>query len=256
MPKIGYADPPAGDGDASEPAPKEWGIAVTPYLWLTGFDFTANGLGLERSVSDVASMANGVFMFNAGLRWRRLYTAVDGIFVDFGNDSQVGDRLDIYAGLKLEMYTLKAGVKVLDTTSRQEGSGWRLFANAGARYWDMEPTFSYTYHPILPGQEDESGSGSLSEQWWDPILGAAGLWLASRTVQFEFSGHVGGFGIGNSSTFTWDLNGLASFIVWRHIALHAGYRVLETDRTTGEGDTEINTKLHMNGLIVGASFFY
>lgn len=254
VPGSGHADSPAGA--TNDPAPKDWGIVVTPYLWLTGFDLSANGLGLEKSFSDIASVADGVFMFDVAGRWRWLFVAVDGIFVDFGNSSQLGDRLDLESGLKQQIFTLQAGVKLIDTISRQETNGWMLTANAGARYWDMEPTISYTYHPILPIFDDESGSSTFPGQWWDPILGAAGIWRASRIVQFEFAGHFGGFGVGNSSTFTWDLSGLASFIVWRHIAIKTGYHVLSSDRTTGEGDDEINTKLHMNGLIVGVSFFY
>ena len=254
IPEIGHAGSPAGADN--EPAPKDWELSVTPYLWLTGFNFTANGVGLERSFSDIASMVNGVFMLNAAARWRWLYASFDGIAFDIGSSQQVGSQLDFEFGLKQEIYTLLAGVKLIDTISLQEHNGWMLTVNAGARYWDMEPTVSYTYDPNQPGLEDETGSGSFSHQWWDPILGAAGTWRASRVVQFEFTGHIGGFGIGNSSTFTWDLGGLAAFTVWRHIAIHAGYQVLSTDRTTGEGDNEINTKLSLSGLIAGVRFFY
>ena len=78
--------------------------------------------------------------------------------------------------------------------------------------------------------------------------------MAPTPTGFSVRATGGGFGIGDASTFLWDGEFTALFRVSRRFLVSAGYRQFRYERTDGEGDEEVDTKVSVIGPQVGFSF--
>ncbi|MEJ2504178.1 MAG: hypothetical protein P8177_12850, partial [Gemmatimonadota bacterium] len=83
--------------------------------------------------------------------------------------------------------------------------------------------------------------------------GVLAHWPVTPAVGFTARGTVGGFGIGNASSYLWDAEAAATFRLGPRFLLSAGYRTFRYDREDGEGDDRITQNVNVAGLIVGLS---
>ena len=88
------------------------------------------------------------------------------------------------------------------------------------------------------------------------MLGVKARILLSRSVLLGLSLRGGGFGIGNASTYSWDFAYINTFKASNLISVTAGFRSFQYKRTDGEGDSEVETKVHVLGPLVGVSFVF
>ena len=65
---------------------------------------------------------------------------------------------------------------------------------------------------------------------------------------------VGGFGIGDSSKFSYNFTYINTFKVHKNIAINAGFRSFRYKRLDGEGTEEIQTKVGVLGPLLGVTF--
>lgn len=95
-------------------------------------------------------------------------------------------------------------------------------------------------------------SGSSSKTWYDPILIARLATDIKDKWLFQFSGDVGGFGIG--SDLTWQLQGYAGYRFSKVLQLTAGYRVLSINYKSGEGSEEFIFNMKEFGPVIRLGF--
>jgi len=129
--------------------------------------------------------------------------------------------------------------------------GWALEVNAGAKHWRNDIAMEYAIYvgdppPVL---EDKF---ETSQAWWDPMLGGNARIILSRKVMLTIYASGGGFGIGDSSDFTYDFMYLNTFKVSKLLAVDAGFRSFRYDRTA-DG---LTTKVAVTGPFVGVSFVF
>jgi hypothetical protein len=90
------------------------------------------------------------------------------------------------------------------------------------------------------------------KSWVDPIAGVTLRSPADRRAQVRLYTEVGGFGAG--SDFTWQVFPTFSLRLTRMASLEFGYRWLDVDYATGEGNEEFRYDVLTQGPVVGFGF--
>lgn len=234
---------------------KDWEVSLTPYLWLTNFRTDINGQVVRGNVDQLASITNSALMVIATARWRNWSVSFDGFSSNIGN-SRIYGPLEVGVTMDQSILTSRIGYKFLDTRQSGTVGGTALWAYLGTRKWTITPGNDYTWDPVFGDRPPTTVGFSLTDSWWDALVGTRAHFEVTEIVHFVVRGNIGGFGIDDSSSFTWDLGAYSSFRFWDHVALHAGYQWLSYDRTAGDGLEEVTTKYNMNGLFLGMSLVY
>ena len=108
----------------------------------------------------------------------------------------------------------------------------------------------------LQGELTFKGPGvtrSQDQTWVDPIAGITIRMLAQRRVQLRLNTEVGGFGAG--SDFTWQsVPGSEYQPDSEKASLELGYRWLDLDYATGEGNDQFRYDVLTQGPVVGFGF--
>ena len=121
----------------------------------------------------------------------------------------------------------------LDQFVGEVGGGYalneRLDVYGGLRYWDVDADVTVaTGAP--PGI---TLSGSLSEDWIDPVVGLRYTWPLSEAWHLVAKGDIGGFGVG--SDFSWSVVAAAGWALSEHATLMFGLRYIGVDYENGSG---------------------
>ena len=130
--------------------------------------------------------------------------------------------------------------------------------------WVAEPSVAYAVSPrlgVLAGVRYNSLSGEIAgpfgrvpsgdQTWWDPIVGATAAVPVSRTVALAARGDVGGFGVG--SDVTWQAHPYLDWTFMPTASLQAGYRWIDVDYETGDGDDAFRWDVLTQGPQVGVT---
>jgi hypothetical protein len=128
----------------------------------------------------------------------------------------------------------------------------RLRLLVGARYRGTTASFKITLPPLLPGGHGRVIGVDGNQNWWDLTTGLSARWPLNKKVEFHLWGNVGGFGIGNSSDYTWEFGFVTSFLVSRWFGFPVGYRMLQYSRESGGTETNLT----MQGPIIGFTFVF
>jgi len=94
------------------------------------------------------------------------------------------------------------------------------------------------------------------QAWWDLMVGLKARFILSRSVLLGISINGGGFGLGDSSKFSYDFSYVNTFKVSKLISVTAGYRTFRYKREDGEGDDKLETKVSAFGPLIGVSFVF
>jgi hypothetical protein len=105
----------------------------------------------------------------------------------------------------------------------------RLDAYAGLRYWDVDTDLTV----VFGGPLGQTLSGSLSEDWVDPLVGLRYEWPLSEKWVLVARGDIGGFGVG--SDFSWHATAFAAWKLSERASLLFGFRFLDVDYDDGSG---------------------
>jgi opacity protein-like surface antigen len=217
---VGWATPAT-----AQPAGDEWSVFVAPYLMgaAMGGKTTVRGVDVEidASASDIFSnlqfgamglavARKGHWGFGSDLIWMALGTTVRDTNVDFNQG---------------------------------------VFAFYGLRR--LSPTADVTFGlrvNTLQGELTFKGPGvtrSQGQTWVDPIAGVTIRTTATRLVQLRLYTEVGGFGAG--SDFTWQVFPDLSVNLTQKVSLDLGYRWLDLDYATGEGNDQFRYNVLTQG---------
>ena len=210
----------------------EWNVFVAPYLMGAAMSGTTTVRGLEVDVdvsaSDilsnlqfgamgVAAARKGEWGFGTDLIWMALGTTVRETNVDFNQGA-------------FAFYGLR-----------------RLSAAA-------ELTFGLRVN-TLQGELTFKGPDITRNQnktWVDPIVGVNFQTPTRRRVKLRLYTEVGGFGAG--SDFTWQVFPDLSVNLTKTASLEFGYRWLDLDYATGEGNEQFKYDVLTQGPVLGFGF--
>ena len=216
----------------AQPADDEWNVLVAPYLMGAAMSGTTTVRGVDvdvdLSASDVFSnlqfgamgivvARKGNWGFGSDLIWTALGTTVRDTNVDFNQGA-------------FAFYGLRRLGPAADVTF-----GLRVNTLQG------ELTFK---GPGVTTNQDKT--------WVDPIAGVTLRTPADHRAQLRLYTEVGGFGAG--SDFTWQVFPTFSLRLTEMASLEFGYRWLDVDYATGEGNEEFRYDVLTQGPVLGFGF--
>ena len=217
---------------AAQSPSDEWNVLVAPYLMGAAMSGTTTVRGLEVDIdvspSDILSnlqfgamgiMAarKGNWGFGADLIWMALGTTVRNTNVDFNQGA-------------FAFYGLR-----------------RLSAAAvltfGLRVNTLQGKLKFKGPDVTRSQ---------NKTWVDPIVGVTLGTPADRRLQVGLYSEVGGFGVG--SDIAWQLFPTVGIRLTRSASLELGYRWLDLDYATGEGNEQFGFDAMTQGPVAGFGF--
>ena len=216
----------------AQQAPDDWNVLVAPYLMGAAMSgkTTVRGVGVDVDVS-----ASDVFS--------NLQFGAMGIVV-----ARKGDW-----GFGSDLIWMALGTTVRDTNvDFNQGA----FAFYGLR--QLGPTADVTFGlrvNTLQGKLTFKGPDVTRNQdktWVDPIAGVTLHTPANQRAQLRLYTEMGGFGAG--SDFTWQLFPSVSVRLTQNASLDFGYRWLDLDYATGEGNEQFRYDVLTQGPVLGFGF--
>jgi hypothetical protein len=198
---------------------KTWDI-VTQTL-----DFAVVGQ-LEATYGSVGLLANGIYaQVSPGTQVRRL--RFDGDFSQTVLDlAFTYDLADVRGACGLP-------------------HGARVELLAGTRY------NSLTGIVTLTGPRGRTVTEAGATDWFDPIVGARVRLPLRAPWTLLLRGDVGGFGLGEASDFTWNIEAAVEYRWSERCSLFAGYRWLDIDRSKGTGGDTFRYDMRISGPMMG-----
>jgi len=234
-----------------------WRFIISPYAWLAGQATDVGGEKLRQSFNDLASLTNLGFQLNAQVMYKNWILTADGTYANLGYSSEEG-ILQIDMDIKQYMLDLRLGYLVYSKLNKESKNsvirGWAMEVNAGAKYWGNDVTLDYTIQ--IGNLPPVQGNLKEPQAWWDAMLGIKARIFLSRWVLLGLYGSGGGFGIGNSSKFSYDFAYTNTFKVSNLISITAGYRTFHYNRVDGEDENELKTEVTCFGPLIGVSFIF
>lgn len=224
----GYSSPAA----AQQPASDEWQVLVAPYLMgaAMGGATTVRGfeVDVDLSASDIFSnlqfgamglvvARKGGWGFGADMIWMALGTTVRETNVDFNQGA-------------FAFYGLRELSPAADVTF-----GLRVNTLQG------ELTFK---GPEVTRNQDKT--------WVDPIVGVTLRTPADRRLQVRLYSEIGGFGAG--SDLAWQVFPTIGLRLTEKASMEFGYRWLDLDYATGEGNEQFRYDVLTQGPVAGFAF--
>ncbi|MEM8882506.1 MAG: hypothetical protein AAGD14_00385 [Planctomycetota bacterium] len=229
---------------AQEGAPRDWDVGLTIYGWLIGFDVEVDGERIQADFGDVLEYVNAGGMFRLTGRWKRWTGYVDYLFADLGDSGAIGPgsgRIDI------DQHNIDFRIGYI--VYRDEGApGVDVIVEAGGRWWYTKTAVTIEFPPLLPGRPGIREEFRDTSQWFDLLVGVRVRWRLAEWLVFSAHANVGGFGLGESSDYAWDVGFVFNIRLARYLSLPIGYRALQYERN------EIKNTLQ--GPIIGISIVF
>jgi hypothetical protein len=217
---------------AAQPASDDWQVLVAPYLMgaaMSG-ETTVRGVtvDVDLSASDIFSnlqfgamglmvARKGNWGFAADAIWMALGVTVRETNVDFNQGA-------------FAFYGLRRLGPAADVTF-------------GLRINTLQGKLTFK-RPDVTWSQDKT--------WVDPIAGLTLRTPADRRVQLRVYTEIGGFGAG--SDFAWQLFPTAGLRLGEKTSLELGYRWLDLDYATGEGNEQFRYDVLTQGPVAGFAF--
>ena len=237
----------------------DWRFSVAAYGWLTGIngDIYTSGIDTEVDVpfSEIFEDVDAGFMMYAEARWKKWFASFDGYWANLSDKAGDGlsrtkviidaEILEFKVGREIYHKYLQAGSPT-DENERRRQAGLDLFI--GTRYFSSEPSVEIS---SIDGNFEKY---SISDERWDPVIGARYWYDLSPKWSFALKGDIGGFGIGNAAQFTWQAEGTLGYRFTQRFSLLVGYRVLSFDTVEGSGFDKNGVDLTQHGPLIGLGF--
>jgi hypothetical protein len=217
---------------AAQASSDEWEFVVAPYFMGASMSGATTVRGrevdIDASASDILSnlelgamgflvARKGNWGFGSDLIWMALGSTVEDVDVDFSQGA--------YA-----FYGLRRLGPAADLTF-------------GMRVNTLDGELTFKTRDIVVSQ---------GKTWVDPLVGVTLHSPSERRVRFRVYTEVGGFGAG--SDFTWQVFPSLGIGFNDTISLELGYRFLDIDYSTGEGNERFAYDVLTQGPLFGLAF--
>lgn len=210
-------------------AASSWEVVLAPYLLLPSIDGQTT---IGRVGGDVSVDPGGIFsslqfggMFHAEAHHKSgVGVMADAAFMFLG-DGASGRRgvgrvnADVFQGI-FEIY----GAYRFDLGQT------KLDAYGGARIWDIDTDIDVRAGPL-------SGEFEGGDTWVDPVLGLRVQQRIASSWRLQVQSDIGGFGVGGSSDFSWNVMGGLAYDGWESTSVFLLYRALSVDFDSGTPGT-------------------
>lgn len=202
---------------------KEWWFTMTAYGWLTDTTGDIGVRGFKAPVSigmdDVLDDLDFAYMTFLELGYKRWSLGVDGIYAKMSDDSTFAlGPVSGTASLEMEQAFI--------TTRLQ----YRIHESESAKV-DVFAGFRWSYLDVDLNVNANLNRGGLevgvTEDWFDPILGARAIVSVGGGWFVQAAGDIGGFGA--ESELTWQALGGVGYRFSPMVSMVAGYRAMGVD---------------------------
>ena len=230
---------------------KDWSFSITPYALLASQATDVGGEKIRQSFNDLASITNAGFQFMSTVRYKRFSVSIDGTFAELSTSEQQGP-VGLKVTINQNIIDLAAGYVIYSTFDSKEediAKGWAIEGLIGAKNWVNNIKLDLNIDLGDLGNITETIDEPLG--WWDLMIGIKTAIALSDKVMLGAKLSVGGFGIGDSSSFAHDFYYLNAFKVLKFMTVNAGFRSFRYKRSS-EG---LDTTVRVLGPFLGVSFF-
>lgn len=228
----------------------EWRFNVTPYVWMAGMDGNTTVKGFESEVDvgfdDIVDVLDMGFLGHFEATKGRLTIMSDLVYLKVSEDGDTPGPIISDIDVEMESLVLEVGGAYLahETESGLFNKPTSLSLLGGLRYTKLDIDVDITATPAIA---DRDGS----EDWIDPYIGfRTGIeWSPKWTTAFRAD--IGGFGIGSSSDFVYQLALIQRYTINQRLDFVFGYRHLDYDYDSGSGADKFGFDIAMSGPLVG-----
>ncbi len=234
----------------------EWQFFIAPYLWFVGLsgDMAVNGNGLEVNADfgDIWDQLDFAFQIRAEAMKKNYFVFLDNTYMKLSINENIEPDGPLPIGANIDV-----GIKM---NTLEFGGGYRLVAPkpnvpvyfdiyGGGRWWIVDIDQSIKFNN-LPDQNSDQ-----NEKWLDLIVGVRLIALLTENIIATARTDVGGFNLGFSSKFTWNIiANLGWETGWRGFTPYIGWRTMYVDYENGSGSDFFRYNVWMNGIQAGLGF--
>jgi len=225
-----------------------WKFTLIPYFHLAGMngDVTIDGITteVEESFSDLVKNADFGGSFHVEARKGKWGLFVDPMYMKMSADEEVGALI---VEIEVEQWLVEVGGIYKFSNWSLGNAGDRkasIDLLAGGRFFSLDVEMDFN---LLP---DQDGIGD----WLDPFVGIIFKADLSNKISLLLRGDIGGFGIGSSSDFAWNVFAALGYDLSEKTTLWFGYRVLDIDYEDESGADLFAWDMATSGLVVGLAY--
>ncbi len=236
-------------------------VLVAPYVWTPAMKGTIGARGvtapIDVSLSDLYDILfddlNGAAMAHVEVGKGNFGLIFDALLMEIHPSQRgpLGGQIKLDVGATILESMAMARLVDMETEAGPNGR-FTVDVLGGARYYQVQNAIRIN-PPIGPTVQAD-----LSKDWVDLVFGAR----TSVTVLPGLDGFLradfGGFGIGTSSKFTWNLIAGTSWELPNHpgTSMVLGYRILDINETQQSGPQEFEFDVKMHGPFAALSFAF
>lgn len=229
-----------------------WDFNLAPlYLWMVDMEGDLGigpvNTGVNVDFGTIFDNLEAVFT----VHFEAMHRSNWGLFFDY-NYLDVGGSGPGPQGLTTINIDMTATIMEFGGVYRIENGPHNFDMLGGLRYTKLEPDVTRT--PIPPALIPPAEKRSLSEDWYDPIVGVRYIYAFGNKWMISARGDIGGFGVG--CDFTWNVEALVHFQPWKNVGFVAGYRVLDQDYEDGAGASRFAYDMRLAGPLLGLKFVW
>ena len=233
--------PPPPQASGWVPEGTGWRGAVSIYGWFAGVHGTAGVRGHDTGVdipfSDLFHYLKGIIPIAVEADKGRFIMPIDYLWIKLGDDralpfTDIG-QTSINAHFTESILTPKVGYRILD------GEHLKIDALAGIRYWYLSQNL--TLEPVGLGF-------TKSANWVDGVGGARFILPLGEKAAVNISGDAGGGG----ANLDYQVIGLFTYQLTKHLGLGLGWRYLDVDYR--QGNHQFTWDMIQSGALAGLYF--
>jgi len=251
-----------GNNSGAGASASDWSFSFTPYLWLVGLNGTIGAKGqtadVDVSFGDMWDNLDFAFQFHAETMYRSKYGFfVDGTYLKLSTKDVKGP-LNIKTTMKVNMWEFVGVYRVYDQPSgfkNSKGQSKPSFSAdllGGGRLMHIDNTINFGGNGPIGVSNQVSGD----KGWFDFLVGTRIKLQATNRLFFVARTDIGGFGLGFSSDFAWNLMGLVGVDITDWMQFLIGYKVFYDDYSDGSGNNRFVFDAWITGPITGLNFVF
>lgn len=140
---------------------------------------------------------------------------------------------------------LYGAYRIADATYGANNQRYTIDLQGGVRYNNLKQELTLGAAPTLGGDES----------WWEPVVGARGMWRINPKWTTIASLELGGFGAGGNDLQLGANIGF-DYQPWKNTALTFGYRYYKMDFSTTQSTGTFAYDTDQHGPYIGVKFFF